>query len=125
MSGDSNANAIFHHHRAIGRPRGAPPFRNTARLSSLLPSSPHPNQATHGPSKPNDTVVEVGVAQRRTWDSEVAEVGDELEVRSVPFSVVTCQQALQDSSQGGILDNLLTLHNTLCILLVDILLPLP
>ncbi len=100
-SGNPNASAFFHHYRAIDIPQGPPPFLSTTRLGSLFPGIPYPNQATHGPSKSNNPIIKVGVTQGRSWDSEVAEVREKLEIRGVQFPVEAGQHPLPDRLQKG------------------------
>ncbi len=100
-SGNPNPSAVFHHYRAIDIPQGPPPSLSTTRLRSLFPGIPYPNQATHGPSKSNNPIIKVGVTQGRTWDSEVAEIREKLEIRGVPFPAEADQHPLPDKLQKG------------------------
>ena len=59
-------------------------------LCSLLPGCPHTYQAAHCPSKPNQTIVQVGPAKSSSRDREVAKIGDELKVGGGTFPVGLC-----------------------------------
>lgn len=59
-------------------------------LCCLLPGCPHTDQTAHCPSKPNQTIVQVGPAKSSSRDCEVAEIGYELKVDGGAFPVGLC-----------------------------------
>lgn len=63
----------------------------TPNLSGLLPRSPHSNQAAHSPGKTDNAVIKIGIPKSRARDGKIAEIGDELQVRSIPFPFVIYQ----------------------------------
>jgi len=68
-------------------------------LPCFLPHSPYPNQTAHRARKADYAVVEVGVAQRGAWYRQIAEVGNELQVRSRTISAILQPSTLETLTQ--------------------------
>lgn len=89
-------------------------------LGSFLPGCPHADQTAHRPSKPNHTIIQVGPAESRSRNREIAEIGYELKVGGVTFPVGLLGLLIAFLGFLSILEKFLALHNSLSLILIHI-----
>ena len=65
--------------------RRAPPVSEERTLGSLLPCTPDSNQAAQGSRQSHNAIIQICISQSSTWNSEVAQIRNQLEIRRVPF----------------------------------------
>lgn len=66
------------------------PFPKSDLSGRLLPLGVHANQTADGPCKTHDAVIQVDPTKRRVGHSQIAEVGDQLQLAGGALPAASC-----------------------------------